>query len=183
VNTQQHDDHDASGNDAGNSTPGGGTGDGHDASGTSGMQRSDTAPQHRMDASTMPIACEARNEFEAQCVQSVLEDAGIQSVIDPSGVAIFGFPLRAGSTVVPVRVLPEDLSRAKQMISEARWVGKSVDWDDVDVGEMPPDVIRMLSRARTDRVIGRVMMAVAWIAIATVLASITIGLVRSIAGR
>jgi hypothetical protein len=48
---------------------------------------------------------------------------------------------------------------------------------------MPPDVIRMLSRARTDRVIGRVMMAVAWIAIATVLASIAIGLVRSIGGR
>jgi hypothetical protein len=155
-----------------------------DAHGREGVQhRRKDVPQHRMDASTMPIACEARNEFEAQCVQSVLEDAGIQSVIDSSGVAVFGFPLRAGSTVVPVRVLPEDLSRAKQMISEARWVGKSVDWDDVDVGEMPPDVIRMLSRARTDRVIGRVMMAVAWIAIATVLASIAIGLVRSIAGR
>ena len=182
MNIPQHDDRDASG-DAENSAPSGGTGDGHRASSTGGPQQNEAVPQHRMDASSMPIACEARNEFEAQCVQSVLEDAGIQSVVDPSGVAIFGFPLRAGSTVVPVRVLPEDLSRAKQMISEARWVGKSVDWDDVDVGEMPPDVIRMLSRARTDRVIGRVMMAVAWIAIATVLVSIAIGLVRSIGGR
>ena len=104
--------------------------DGQDASSSDAQGRQDApqrrehVPQHRMDASTMPIACEARNEFEAQCVQSVLEDAGIQSVIDPSGVAVFGFPLRAGSTVVPVRVLPEDLSRAKQMISEARWVFK-----------------------------------------------------------
>jgi hypothetical protein len=58
-----------------------------------------------------------------------------------------------------------------------------VDWDDVDVGEMPPDVIRMLSRVRSDRVIGRVIMAVAWVAIAAVMVSIAIGLVRSISGR
>lgn len=161
--------------------------DGHDGRGSDATRNSPDRPspdmQRRMDSSSMPIACEARNEFEAQCVQSVLEDAGIQSIRDPSGVAIFGFPLRAGSTAVPVRVLPEDLSRARQMISEARWVGKSVDWDDVDVGEMPPDVIRMLSRARSDRVIGHVIMAVAWVAIAAVMVSIAIGLVRSISGR
>jgi hypothetical protein len=41
----------------------------------------------------------------------------------------------------------------------------------------------MLSRARSDRVIGRVIMAVAWVAIAAVMVSIAIGLVRSISGR
>ena len=50
-------------------------------------------------------------------------------------------------------------------------------------GHEPQENLHTLVQIRTDRVIGRVMMAVAWIAIATVLASIAIGLVRSIGGR
>ena len=133
-----------------------------------------------VDAGGMPVAYDARNEFEAQCVRSVLEDAGIRSVTLPSGQAIFGFPLRAGAAGVPVRVLAEDLSRAKQVIAEARWVGRSVDWDEVDVGEMPPDVARIMARTRRDRWVQRAVMAVAWLALLVVFGSIVLGLVRAI---
>jgi hypothetical protein len=121
-----------------------------------------------VDAGDMPTAYEARNEFEAQCVRGVLEDAGIRSVTVPAGQAIFGFPLRAGARGVPVRVLPDDLSRARQVIAEARWTGRSIDWDEVDVGEVPPEVARMLGGDRAGRWIRRGILGVAWVIIAVI---------------
>jgi hypothetical protein len=135
-----------------------------------------------VDAGDMPTAYEARNEFEAQCVRGVLEDAGIRSVTVPAGQAIFGFPLRAGARGVPVRVLPDDLSRARQVIAEARWTGRSIDWDEVDVGEMPLEVARMLARSRSDRWIRRAFLAVAWIALATVVLGMAVSLYRAARG-
>jgi hypothetical protein len=125
-------------------------------------------PGREIDAGAMPAAFEARSEFEAQCVRSVLEDAGIASVIPPTGQAIFGFPLRTGGSTVPVRVLPEDLSRARQVLAEARWTGKSIDWDEVDVGEVPPEVARVLRGDRAGRWIRRGILAVAWVLIAVI---------------
>jgi hypothetical protein len=138
-------------------------------------------PRRTMDAGAMPVAYDARNEFEAQCVRSVLEDAGIRSVTLPTGQGVFGFPLRAGTAGVPVRVLPEDHSRALQVIAEARWVGRSIDWDEIDVGDVPPEVARMLGRGRSERVLARAMMAVAWIALSVVLLSFVVSLVRAFA--
>lgn len=126
------------------------------------------APGREIDAGAMPSAFEARSEFEAQCVRSVLEDAGIASVMPPTGQAIFGFPLRTGGTTVPVRVLPEDLSRARQVLAEARWAGKSIDWDEVDVGEVPPEVARVLRGDRAGRWIRRAVLGVAWMLIAVI---------------
>ena len=129
-----------------------------------------------MDAGAMPTVFEARSDFEAQCVRGVLEDSGIRSVMVPAGQGIFGFPMRAGARTVPVRVLPEDLSRARQALSEARWTGRSVDWDAVEVGEIPPEVARVLAGARTDRWIRRALLAVAWVALAFVALSLVAGL-------
>ena len=128
----------------------------------------EAVPGREIDAGAMPAAFEARSEFEAQCVRSVLEDAGIASVIPPTGQAIFGFPMRTGLNTVPVRVLPEDLSRARQVLAEARWTGKSIDWDEVDVGEAPPEVARMLGGDRVGRWIRRGILAVAWAIIGSV---------------
>jgi len=131
-----------------------------------------------VDAGDMPTAYEARNEFEAQCVRGVLEDAGIRSVTVPAGQAIFGFPLRAGARGVPVRVLPDDLSRARQVIAEARWTGRSIDWDEVDVGEVPSEVARVLSRVRREAWIRRAMQALAWLMLALVAAGMVVSLWR-----
>lgn len=131
-----------------------------------------------VDAGGMPTVFEARSDFEAQCVRGVLGDAGIRSVTVPTGQGIFGFPLRAGSRTVPVRVLPEDLSRARQALAEARWTGKSVDWDEVDVGEMPPEVARVMAGAAANRWARRAALAVMWAAAAVV----AVGLLASLAG-
>lgn len=138
--------------------------------------------ERAVDAGDMPVVLEARNEFEAQCARSVLEDAGIRSVLIPSGQAIFGFPLRAGGRTVPVRVLPDDLSRARQVLAEARWVGRSVDWDEVDVGEVPPEVARVLARSRSEAWIRRAMAALAWLMLALVAAGIAVTVFRALKG-
>lgn len=131
-----------------------------------------------VDAGDMPVAVEASSEFEAECARSVLEEAGIRSVVIPSGQPIFGFPLRAGGRTVPVRVLPDDLSRARQVLAEARWTGKSIDWDEVDVGEVPPEVARVLSRARREAWIRRASQALAWLMLALVAAGMAVSLWR-----
>jgi len=140
------------------------------------------APPHRLlDAGDLAVAFEARNDFEAQCVRTLLQEVGIQSVTIPSGAAIFGFPLRPGGGI-PVRVLPEDLTRARQTIAEAKFVGKSIDWDDVDVGEVPPDVARVLAGARRTRMTRRAISAVAIVALVVIAVAVVRALVVSIAG-
>lgn len=129
----------------------------------------------------MPVAYEARNEFEAQCVRTVLEDAGIKSVTLAPGQGIFGFPLRASAPGVPVRVLPEDHSRALQVIAEARWVGRSVDWDEVDVGDVPPEVARVLDRGRSERIFARLVKSLIWIYLAAVVVGIVVPVIRALA--
>jgi len=135
-----------------------------------------------VDGGDMPVAFEARDEFEAECARSVLEDSGIRSVVLPAGQAIFGFPLRAGGRTVPVRVLPDDLSRARQVLAEARWTGRSVDWDQVDVGEVPPEVARVLARSRTEAWIRRAHVALAWLVLALVAAGFVVSVVRLVRG-
>jgi hypothetical protein len=60
-------------------------------------------------------------------------------------------------------------------------VGRSIDWDEIDVGDVPPEVARMLGRGRSERVLARAMMAVAWIALSVVLLSFVVSLVRALA--
>ena len=138
-------------------------------------------PRRIMDAGTMPVAYNARNEFEAQCVRSVLEDAGIKSVALVPGQGIFGFPLRASAPGVPVRVLPEDHSRALQVIAEARWVGRSIDWDEVDVGDVPPEVARVLDRGKSERIFARLVKSLIWIYLAAVIIGIVVPVIRALA--
>ena len=139
------------------------------------------APDRVLDAGDLAVAFEARNDFEAQCVRTLLQEAGIQSVTIPSGAAIFGFPLRPGGGI-PVRVLPEDLTRARQTIAEAKFVGKSIDWDDVDVGEVPPDVARVLAGARRTRMTRRAIRPLAIVALVVIAVAMVRALVVSIAG-
>lgn len=99
-----------------------------------------------VDVGDMATVMYASTEFEAEAVRAVLADSGIRSVMVPSGANVFGFPLAASGRGIPVRVLPDELDRARTALAQAQFVGRSVDWDDVDVGEIPPDVQRDLGR-------------------------------------
>jgi hypothetical protein len=80
-------------------------------------------------------------------------------------------------------VLPEDLSRARQVLAEARWSGKSIDWDDADVGEVPAEVRDELGKGERHRRVRRIVMAVGRAVVAVILllmiAQGVWGLVRS----
>lgn len=138
------------------------------------------APPHVLDAGALEVAFEARNEFEAQCVRALLEDVGIRSVTVPSGELVYGFPLCSGGRIA-VRVLPEDATRARQAIAEAKFVGRSIDWDELDVGEVPPEVARVLEGSRRARLVRRAFFAVAALLLAAIAVSFVVGLVTSIA--
>lgn len=100
-----------------------------------------------VDVGDMATVMHASTEFEAEAVRAVLADAGIRSVMVPTGSNVFGFPLGASGRGIPVRVLPDELDRARTALAQAQFVGRSVDWDDVDVGEIPPDVQRDLGHS------------------------------------
>ncbi|MFM1936080.1 MAG: putative prokaryotic signal transducing protein [Planctomycetota bacterium] len=135
------------------------------------------------DPGLLPTVHLARDEFEAECVRGVLEDAGIASVVPPTGQGVFGFPLRAGGPGVPVRVLPQDLSRAREVLADARWRGRSIDWDEVEVGDMPPEVARLMRPGGRPRWIRRVAIGVALTLLALMLASVVSGAWRAIVPR
>jgi len=135
------------------------------------------------DPGLLPTVHLARDEFEAECVRGVLEDAGIASVVPPTGQGVFGFPLRAGGPGVPVRVLPQDLSRAREVLAEARWRGRSIDWDEVDVGDMPPEVARLMRPAGRASRIRRAAIGVALVLLALMLALVALGACRTIVAR
>lgn len=113
-----------------------------------------------VDAGDMPTAALARSDFEAEAIRAVLADAGIRSLFIPTSTGVFGFPLGLRGEGIPVRVLPDDLSRAREVLSQARFTGRSVDWDDVDIGEMPPEVRATLERSGLPRKAGGTVAAI-----------------------
>ncbi|MBL9141467.1 MAG: hypothetical protein JNK53_06325 [Phycisphaerae bacterium] len=110
-----------------------------------------------IDAGDLPTLTFARSEFEAGTIRAVLSEAGIRSIAVPCGTGIFGFPMGTRGEGIPIRVLPNDLNRAREVLSEARFVGQSVDWDDVDIGEMPPEIRATLERGGLPRRAGGIM--------------------------
>jgi hypothetical protein len=107
----------------------------------------------------MPTVTHAQTEFEAEAIRAVLADAGIRSLVVPCGSNVFGFPMAPGGKGIPVKVLEEDLSRAREVLSRARFVGRSVDWDDADLGEMAPEVRAALEKRGGARRVGGVLAA------------------------
>lgn len=133
-----------------------------------------------VDIGDLVTVFEARSEFEAETIRAVLKDAGILSVALPSGSGVFGFPLTAQGLTVPVRVLPHDYDRAREVLAHARFIGRSVDWDDADVGEMLPEVRAVLEKPRGMMWAGKAMVVLGGIVAAVLLLVILGGFVMGI---
>jgi hypothetical protein len=76
------------------------------------------------------------DEMYAQMLVDALSDDGITSEV--SGGVTGGFRAEAPG-MVKVLVRAEDLERAKVFFAKWEHEGKSIDWDNVDVGKMEDD--------------------------------------------
>lgn len=95
---------------------------------------------------------EAANEFEAQTVVAVLAEAGVEAFVFPLATIPIPDPLRnrpAGR--MPVQVAAADLERAREALAEAKEAAARLDWDEVEVGDPPPEVAAALGRTRSSR--------------------------------
>jgi hypothetical protein len=95
---------------------------------------------------------EASSEFEAQTIVAVLAEAGIEAAVFPLATIPIPDPLRnrpAGR--MPVQVAAADLERARAALADAKDAAEQLDWNEVDVGDPPPEVAAVLDRRRGPR--------------------------------
>ena len=119
-------------------------------------------------SSGLVTVVEAASEFEAQTVIAVLAEAGIEAHVFPLAAIPIPDPLRARPLGrMPVQVAAGDLERARAALAEARESAAEIDWDEVDVGEPPPEVAAELARPRGPR--RRRMLALVLLVVAVIL--------------
>lgn len=88
---------------------------------------------------------------ELTTVRSPLEVEALVAALRERGIEAIGFNYAASimqSTAVPqtISVHREDLERAKAALEEIRADSREIDWDTLDVGEMPQEVEQELNR-------------------------------------
>ncbi len=87
---------------------------------------------HEYDDEDLAVAAVVPGDVEAEVIVEVLLENGIQAVASGGPAASFrvGVPGR-----VPVLVHQDDLTRAKEIVTQASHAGERIDWSQVDVGE------------------------------------------------
>ena len=87
-----------------------------------------------------------QNELEAQTVKAALEDAGIPVFVFEKGSLGIGLT-HATSRIggVQVQVPPDQLEAARQALELLQVDAARIDWNTVDVGEPPDEVVRTLA--------------------------------------
>ncbi len=110
------------------------------------------------DGSVAPLVrlCSCRHELEAQSLRAVLEDAGISAVVDSSPFAAIPCDWMPGSEVA-VRVPRDQFDLAKQTLEISRIHAESIDWDEVDLGEMPTEVRDVIEQRQVVHGFGRLI--------------------------
>jgi len=102
--------------------------------------------------SRLVTVVEAAGEFEAQTVVAVLAEAGIDAHVFPLATIPIPDALRARPAgILPVQVAAADLLRARAALAAAREAAANLDWDEVEVGDPPPEVAAALGRRRGTR--------------------------------
>ena len=93
------------------------------------------------DAQSNPLVmlCSCQHELEAQSLSAVLEEAGIFAVVNSSPFSVLSCAIAPGSEVT-LRVPQDQLELAKQTLEISRIHAATIDWDEVDLGEMPAEV-------------------------------------------
>ena len=99
---------------------------------------------HANSEQLVPVV-DCKNELEAQEIRSVIADAGIPAFVLETEVLGLGLN-RADSRLggVQVKVSLVDRDRALEALEIARIQSAAIDWDQVDVGEPPMEVMDVL---------------------------------------
>ena len=88
---------------------------------------------------------DCKNELEAQEIRSVIADAGIPAFVletEVLGLGLSRGDSRLGGVQVKVSLVDRD--RALEALEIARIQSAGIDWDQVDVGEPPMEVMDVL---------------------------------------
>jgi hypothetical protein len=91
------------------------------------------------------MLCSCQHELEAQSLSAVLEEAGISAVVNSSPFSVLSCAMSPGSEVT-LRVPQDQLELAKQTLEISRIHAATIDWDEVDLGDMPPEVENLIEQ-------------------------------------
>ena len=97
------------------------------------------------ESNPLVLLCSCQHELEAQSLSAILEEAGIFAVVNSSPFAVLSCAIAPGGEVT-LRVPQDQLELAKQALEISRIHAATIDWDEVDLGEMPPEVENLIQQ-------------------------------------
>ena len=97
------------------------------------------------ESNPLVLLCSCQHELEAQSLSAILEEAGIFAVVNSSPFTVLSCAIAPGSEVT-LRVPQDQLELAKQALEISRIHAATIDWDEVDLGEMPPEVENLIQQ-------------------------------------
>ena len=97
------------------------------------------------ESNPLVMLCSCQHELEAQSLSAILEEAGIYAVVNSSPFTVLSCAIAPGSEVT-LRVPQDQLELAKQALEISRIHAATIDWDEVDLGEMPPEVENLIQQ-------------------------------------
>ena len=97
------------------------------------------------ESNPLVMLCSCQHELEAQSLSAILEEAGIFAVVNSSPFTALSCAIAPGSEVT-LRVPQDQLELAKQTLEISRIHAATIDWDEVDLGDMPPEVENLIQQ-------------------------------------
>ena len=97
------------------------------------------------ESNPLVLLCSCQHELEAQSLSAILEEAGIFAVVNSSPFTVLSCAIAPGSEVT-LRVPQDQLELAKQALEISRIHAATIDWDEVDLGDMPLEVENLMKQ-------------------------------------
>ena len=128
------------------------------------------------ESNPLVMLCSCQHELEAQSLSAILEEAGIFAVVNSSPFTVLSCAIAPGSEVT-LRVPQDQLELAKQALEISRIHAATIDWDEVDLGEMPPEVENLIQQREVIHGLARFMAVAGLILGFVILLAFTVGVI------
>ena len=121
---------------------------------------------------------DCRTELEAREVCAVLEEAGMPAfVFSKGGLGIDMVSGDARIGIAQVQVPAVRLEEARDILRSVEEISSLIDWDQVDVGEMPDEVAEVLASRSAVHALGRFVVTAGPIIGLIILLAVVVGIV------